>query len=297
MQTPLSYFFDSGQRLFLPYLLSSAVLALLFLYSKKIMPTATSLKHYWFNKSARLDYYYFVVIWAIKLLLILPFLLSTKTVALYTLQIIEPWVIPQFNLLSYEAIAICYAASIFLVSDFTRYWLHRWMHKSDFLWQFHQVHHSAESLNPITFYRVHPVENVLFGLRYALSVGVVTGVFVAFFGAKLNLHTIIGVNFLQVIFSFVGANLRHSSIFLSYGKLLEYFFISPAQHQLHHDVQHMQKNYGGYLAIWDYCFGSLQKASGFSQPLTFGLGTNHCFTSVLSCLYLPFYQAYKKVVA
>ena len=56
-----------------------------------------------------------------------------------------------------------------------------------------------------------------------------------------------------------GSNLRHSHINIKYWKWLEYIFISPAQHQLHHSIaqEHYDKNFGAALAIWDWLFGSL----------------------------------------
>ena len=40
---------------------------------------------------------------------------------------------------------------------------------------------------------------------------------------------------------------------------IERFFISPAQHQLHHSIaeEHYDKNFGVSLAVWDWMFGSL----------------------------------------
>ena len=105
---------------------------------------------------------------------------------------------------------LAYTLTLFLSGDFTRYWLHRLMHSVPFLWEFHKVHHSAEVLTPITFYRVHPVENLLFGLRYSLSAGLVTGVFLYFFGAGLALLDVLGVNLFVYIAHVVGDNLRHS---------------------------------------------------------------------------------------
>jgi len=53
----------------------------------------------------------------------------------------------------------------------------------------------------------------------------------------------------------LGANLRHSMIPISYGRL-EKLFISPLQHQLHHGKTTSRKNYGSMLAIWDRMFNS-----------------------------------------
>ena len=41
------------------------------------------------------------------------------------------------------------------------FWVAHWArHRVDTLWQFHAVHHSARSLNPITAFRRHPIEAV-----------------------------------------------------------------------------------------------------------------------------------------
>ncbi|MDN5089484.1 sterol desaturase family protein, partial [Aliarcobacter butzleri] len=42
-----------------------------------------------------------------------------------------------------KQIVLMYTISIFVVSDFTRYWLHRFLHTIPFLWEFHKIHHSA----------------------------------------------------------------------------------------------------------------------------------------------------------
>ncbi len=59
------------------------------------------------------------------------------------------------------------------------------------------------------------------------------------------------------MFSLIGSNLRHSHIKLSYPRFVEKILISPYQHQIHHSKLHNNRNYGGFLAIWDLIFGSL----------------------------------------
>ena len=76
-----------------------------------------------------------------------------------------------YHSLSYTEIMVIFTITLFVASDFTRYWLHRFMHTVPLLWKFHKVHHSAKVLTPVTFYRVHPVENILFGLRFSLTIG------------------------------------------------------------------------------------------------------------------------------
>jgi len=78
---------------------------------------------------------------------------------------------------------------------------------------------------------------------------------------------------LNFLFYFFGANLRHSHVKLKYFSFLEYIFISPYQHQIHHsnNQQHFDSNLGSRLAIWDYLFGTLIKSKEVKE-LKFGLG-------------------------
>lgn len=281
----IDYFFNAHQRVYWLYLCTSLLIASGYIYLKK-----EAFAHYlsaaiWWHPSARIDYGYFAVISLIKLLIIMPLILSSKEVGLFTvlqMQALFGYITPLDW--SREAILAAYTLALFTVSDFTRYWLHRLMHAVPFLWRFHRVHHSAEVLNPLTFYRVHPVENALFGLRFALSVGIVTGCFLYLFGARIGLAEIIGVNALGFLFAAAGSNLRHSHIPLRYGDGPERWLISPYMHQLHHSKTHSRTNYGGALAVWDRMFGTLHVDD--VKPLVFGTEIKH--RNVTALLTEPF---------
>ncbi|KLE08765.1 sterol desaturase family protein [Aliarcobacter butzleri] len=267
----LEYLVNPSKRLFWIYLLSSIFLAIVYFYvTKKNSRLITSSK-LWLHPSAKLDYYYFFLSYFINILLLVPFIVSAKTVALFVNKELYFYFDYYDNsYFSYKQIVLMYTISIFVVSDFTRYWLHRFLHTIPFLWEFHKIHHSAKVLTPITFYRVHPVENFFFGLRYSLSVGFVTGVFIYFFGAKVDIYMVFGVNIILFVFSLFGSNLRHSHIPFSYGEFIEKWLLSPKQHQIHHDKKHFNKNFGGYIAIWDRLFGSLTLSKDV-KVLKFGL--------------------------
>lgn len=267
----LEYLVNPSKRLFWIYLLSSIFLAIVYFYvTKKNSRLITSSK-LWLHPSAKLDYYYFFLSYFINILLLVPFIVSAKTVALFVNKELYFYFDYYDNsFFSYKQIVLMYTISIFVVSDFTRYWLHRFLHTIPFLWEFHKIHHSAKVLTPVTFYRVHPVENFLFGLRYSLSVGFVTGVFIYFFGAKVDIYMVFGVNIILFVFSLFGSNLRHSHIPFSYGEFIEKWLLSPKQHQIHHDKKHFNKNFGGYIAIWDRLFGSLTLSKDV-KVLKFGL--------------------------
>lgn len=161
---------------------------------------------------------------------------------------------------------------IVLATDFCRYWAHRLHHEIDVLWPFHAVHHSAEVLTPLTLARSHPVEAMFRMLIIGVIVGIVQGATLYALGAPLDPLTIGGGNAIYFLFNALGSNLRHSHIWLSYGRVLEHILISPAQHQIHHSSapEHHNKNYGSIFALWDWAFGTLYVPRA-QEDLTFGI--------------------------
>ncbi len=294
---PFASFLNPDKRLFWVYMLSSLFIAGVYLLLYKKEARLNLSKKLWLHKSAQLDYLYFFVNYSLKVAIVLPVLFGAKEVALLTNRALFSFF--DYNLITgvnYQLIVLLYTLTLFVVSDFTRYWLHRFLHTVPLLWEFHKVHHSAKVLNPLTFYRVHPVENLLFGLRYSVSIGVVTGVFIYFFGGAISVVEILGASAFVFIFSLFGSNLRHSHIKLVYPKQLEKFFISPRQHQIHHSRSHYNKNYGGYLAIWDSLFGSLCFSKDVGK-IHFGLGEEEKrFSSVYQLLITPFINLSRRFV-
>lgn len=170
---------NPNKRVYWLYLLASIFLAFIYYYFSKKNSRVILSSKLWLHPSAKLDYIYFFLANLVNIFLLVPFILSAKNVALFTNKFLyQNFGFIEFNSFSYFQITIFYTIAIFVFSDFTRYWLHRFLHTIPFLWEFHKVHHSAKVLTPITFYRVHFVENFLFGLRYSLSVGFVTGIFI-----------------------------------------------------------------------------------------------------------------------
>ena len=282
----LEYFVSPHQRVYWLYILSSLLIAMVYLVFNPKEKKVNMSKALWLHPSATLDYRYFAISFFIKLWLVLPILIGANEVAMFTHTLLNDYFgFYHYRGLSYTEIMILFTVTLFVVSDLTRYWLHRFMHTVPLLWKFHKVHHSAKVLTPVTFYRVHPVENILFGLRFSLTIGVVTGVFVYFFGGMLSLKDVLGVNIIVFIFNIIGSNLRHSHIKLHYFKWIESIFISPFQHQIHHSTTFYNTNFGGTLALWDLWFGTLKYSSDVGA-MKFGLGGQDQFKSVLDLLLL-----------
>ena len=84
-------------------------------------------------------------------------------------------------------IATLFTFVLFLMDDSSKYLVHRAMHRWPVLWAFHRVHHTAETMTPLTVYRTHPVEAVIFSLRGVIVQALALSVFLYFFGTRAEL--------------------------------------------------------------------------------------------------------------
>lgn len=187
------------------------------------------------------------------------------------------------------ALAAGVALVTFVASDASRYLLHRALHQVPALWAFHQVHHGAEVLTPLTLYRVHPVEGLLFGLRGTLVLGAVGGLVYWLFRDDGAAGTVLGVTAIGFVLNGLVGNLRHSHVAWGFGAV-ERWLLSPAQHQLHHarDRAGQEANFGVWLACWDRWGGTWRPSIGAVTDL--GLDPadrNHAPDDLLSVLVGP----------
>ena len=255
----------------------------------------------WWHPSARMDYRLIALNAVVKALLLAPLVLSAFGVAVAVVGwLTRAFGEPAPSSLSRLQITAVYTVVLFVAWDLSRFVVHLLLHRVSALWEFHKVHHSAEVLTPLSVYRVHPVESLLFAIRGALVTGVVTGVFFYMFRDRAIQYELFGVNAIGVLFSMFGANLRHSHVWISYGRVVERIFISPAQHQLHHSVDPYDYdcNYGSFLAVWDVLLGSLRLAR--RRPRKLGLADcdkNHDPHGAVSALVGPVVALYRRGIA
>lgn len=169
-------------------------------------------------------------------------------------------------------VVVLYSVVLFVAWDLSRFLVHLAMHRIPALWAFHQVHHSAEVLTPLTFHRIHPVESWLYQLRGTVVTAAVVTLFFWLFREQASTWELLGVPALGLVLNVLMGNLRHSHVWLPFPEPVERWLISPAQHQLHHSAQpeHFDSNYGTWLALWDRLAGSWQPAR--EEPVIFGLG-------------------------
>jgi len=227
----------------------------------------------WLHRSALLDYRFIVARSLVDALLFAPAVISSTAVAMLTLAGLSRTIgRGPFEGQSAVLVVAALTVATFLADDLVRYFAHRLLHRVPALWDFHQVHHSAEVLTPFTVHRTHPVEGLIMRLSSSIGIGVAAGAVSWLFVKGASPLTVVGVHALSFAWAALGANLRHSHVWISFGPVVERVLSSPAQHQVHHskDPRHHDKNFASALALWDWMFGTLY-VTGARERLTFGL--------------------------
>lgn len=185
----------------------------------------------------------------------------------------------------------------FVVRDFVQWWVHRLLHRVEWLWQYHKIHHSVEEMGFAAHLRYHWMETLVYrtleylplallgiGLYdffiihiFALVVGhynhsnfVVSGkvtggilgllIGIVFVFELAEVHLLNGASISSKIMVMLGCIL--TGIFIL-GPIMKYLFNSPEMHIWHHayDLPDERKygiNFGLTLAIWDYIFGTAE---------------------------------------
>lgn len=145
---------------------------------------------------------------------------------------------------------------LFLFTDLCVYWWHRLQHESRIVWQFHKTHHSQVHLNVLTTFRATVIDRVVALAILAVPAAMmkVDAAYPVAIAALLQFHQLI----------------IHSDTGWTFGPLGR-VFVSPSFHEVHHSSlePHLDKNYGGALAIWDHLFGT--HAPRGDQELVYGL--------------------------
>jgi sterol desaturase/sphingolipid hydroxylase (fatty acid hydroxylase superfamily) len=300
-------FVDFSSAINWVYLLSSLIVAFI-LYLSSRARTAVSwreLLRFMFpsaiytHRSALLDYRFVAVDLTIKALIYVPLVSLCGAAAFWLVfklvyavagnlghvAIVAAW--PRATLVVTVVVAV-------LAVDFCMFLAHYLQHKLPLLWCFHQVHHSAEVLTPITVFRKHPIEDLVFAIIAPALSGLGTALYFAVSGQEVATPKVLGAGVGQVIAFMTAYHLRHSHLWLSYGPVLNRIFISPAQHQIHHskDPRHWDRNYGFLFAFWDSLFGSLY-VPRHRETFEIGLvgGAPADFSTVARLYSLPFAKA------
>lgn len=153
-----------------------------------------------------------------------------------------------------------------ILYDFCKYWTHRFSHTIRWFWAAHVVHHSSE--------------------EFRLSNNFRTSIFITLTGSFLfdawlpilGFHPLIILSLASItsIYSFF----CHTEVVGKLGKVIEYIFVTPSHHRVHHGSQpiYLDKNYGTVFIIWDRLFGTfVEETESPVYGLTTPLATQNIF--------------------
>jgi sterol desaturase/sphingolipid hydroxylase (fatty acid hydroxylase superfamily) len=189
---------------------------------------------------------------------------------------------------------------LFLAYEFG-YWLDHYLkHRVPALWELHKVHHSAEVLTPLTTFRMHPLDTLVFTHILAVTAALTNGVVAYLFGDTTYQYALSGNNIILVVFIHLYVHLQHTHMWIAFRGTLGRVFVSPAHHQIHHSTNpiHFNKNLGSCLAIWDWLFGTLHVPAKEREKLTFGVEPVTADTHTVTGEFLaPFGRAAMVVLA
>ncbi len=165
-----------------------------------------------------------------------------------------------------------------IVKDFIEWNIHRMLHRYNFLWEFHKLHHSIIEMDWIGNFRFHWMESVIYSsIAYFPLI---------IFGVDTNVIFIIAI-----INTLIG-HLNHSNLPINWGPL-RYVFNSSQMHIWHHDeINHLKygQNFGITLSIWDWIFGTVYWPSR-GMPERLGFNDLNVFPkSLIARLFYPFYK-------
>ncbi|WP_298521096.1 sterol desaturase family protein [uncultured Kordia sp.] len=131
----------------------------------------------------------------------------------------------------------------FVVTDFVQWNTHRLLHRVEFLWNFHKVHHSVKEMGFAAHLRYHWMETVVYKSLLYLPVAIIGG---------FNVQHVAFVYF----FTISVGHLNHANLGWDYG-FLKYIFNNPKMHIWHHSKELPVRygvNFGLTLSVWDYFF-------------------------------------------
>ena len=131
---------------------------------------------------------------------------------------------------------------LLVIKDFIQWNIHRLLHRVNWMWEFHKVHHSVEEMGFAAHLRFHWMENVIYRTLEYIPLSMIG------FGIQ---------DFLLVhVFTLAWGHFNHANIKVPLGAL-KYIFNNPQMHIWHH-AEHIPSrygvNFGITLSVWDYLF-------------------------------------------
>ena len=167
------------------------------------------------------------------------------------------------------------------------YTIHFIEHRIPWMWRFHLVHHSDQSVDTTTANRHHPGESV-FRLVFTCLAVLLTG-------------APIWVIFLYQTASAVLSQFNHANIVLpkKIDAVLSWVIVTPNVHHVHHHyvLPHTDTNFGNIFSVWDRLFGTFSMMD--NDKIIYGIDThqaNEEHSNIGTILKVPFGKYRKPIL-
>jgi len=164
--------------------------------------------------------------------------------------------------------------AVMFLTDFTQYWVHRLFHQVPFLWRFHAVHHSAQTMDWLAGARMHFFEVII--LRAVTATPMLV---IGFEPSVVQTYVLIVYLWSSFVHANVGINLRW----------LEEWIVMPRFHHWHHGIEReaIDVNFAIHFPIIDRLFGTYHMP-GEAWPSGYGIGGHPVPKGYMSQFLYPF---------
>lgn len=178
----------------------------------------------------------------------------TKDVLGLSIAIIAySWLVNKVAICHIKTTWVTYVVA-FMAIDFAGYWVHRWSHHVNVLWNLHIIHHSSEEFN------------LACALRQSITLIINPFTFVLLPAALLGVPAIViaTVGPLQLFAQFW----YHTQHINKMG-FLEKIIVTPSHHRVHHAINkvYLDKNLSQIFIVWDKLFGTYQEELKETPPV------------------------------
>jgi len=169
---------------------------------------------------------------------------------------------------------------LFVIQDFCEFIAHLTLHRSNFLWEFHKIHHAQEELGAASTRHFHWVEMLVFKP-------------ILYFPFALIGYSVIDYFLFQITVQNVWGFFTHCNIKVNWG-WFNYVFNTPETHAWHH-AKNVKKPYGvnfaSILNIWDLLFGFFYLPKD-KRPVLGVEGGNEVPKTFLGQFFFPFKKVF-----
>ncbi|HTL80651.1 MAG TPA: sterol desaturase family protein, partial [Bacteroidia bacterium] len=136
----------------------------------------------------------------------------------------------------------------FIIMDFCQFFAHFLLHRIDFFWKFHKIHHAQETLGFASTRHFHIMEYLVLRPFGWIPMGLI----------GYNEHSYIICTALYMWIAYFLVFFSHCNVKINFG-ILNKIIITPNTHYWHHAKNIPRKygvNYASVLVIWDFLFRS-----------------------------------------